>query len=136
MNKIEINEQNPSVLVCCYGTLRVGHGNYRSLLKGVSKFLGTYKTEPAFTMYGKTAGFPIVQPKGSTAIEYDLFEVDDDTVLQRLHRLEGCTGIIGHERNWYDLMEISTPKGKAYMYVQDRDRSEESIIESGNWNKR
>lgn len=133
---IKINAENPRVLLCVYGTLREGRGNWHHFLKNRSTHLGTFKTEPIFTMYGKRAGFPIVVDEGTTRIECDVFEVTNDATLQNIHQLEGCTGIPGHSRNWYDIMEIDTPFGKAYMYVQHEHLSQESIIESGNWNNR
>lgn len=134
MVKVEVNKKNKRVLIATYGTLRVGHGNYRRLLQGKATFLGTQKTAPNFTMYGKGQGFPIVVDKGNTAIEIDVFAVEDNDVLNDVHRLEGCSGIPGNERNWYDIIPIDTEYGKAYMYVMHREMRA-PVVESGNWNK-
>lgn len=131
--KVEINEENPYVLIATYGTLRLNQNNYNNILKGNSEHLGTYKSEKKFQMFGKHAGFPIVTTNGNTAIEYDLFRVTDPLTLRRLHRLEGCTGEIDNPQNWYNLLEINTEHGPAYMYVQHEQFNEEDIIESGNW---
>lgn len=133
--RVEINQQNPSALVCVYGTLRRGNGNYRSLLEGKGEYLGTFRSDPAYTMYGRRAGFPVVVDKGDTSIEYEVFKVTDRNVLENLHSLEGCSGIPGNERNWYDISPITTPVGEGWMYVMhESNRSADSIIESGNWN--
>jgi len=132
-SKVEINEKNPFVLVCVYGTLRKGEGNHR-ILENNSELLGTYKSEPTFTMYGRRRGFPIVVPKGDTSIEYEVYKVTDPTTVKRLHSLEGCTGIPGHADNWYDIMPMETPHGKGYIYVHHTHKEDEnSVIKTGNW---
>lgn len=133
MERIKASKEKP-VRIMAYGTLRNGHGNFRGYLEGRSTLLGTYETSPNFTMYN--GGFPIVIDKGETAIEYDLFEITDDDVLRSVHGLEGCTGIPGHERNWYDIKKMETPHGTAYMYVMHTAPNNREILPSGNWNKR
>lgn len=131
--RIEINEETPRVLICCYGTLRRGEGNYYAILHKNSEFLGTYETEPIFTMYGRNKGFPIVVDKGETSIQYDVFAIIDPNILNRLHHLEGCTGVPRSELNWYDIKQISTPVGTAYIYVMHTEGDPEGVISSGNW---
>ena len=131
--KVEITKDTPRVLVCVYGTLREGHHNWAYLLKNRATKLGTYKSEPGFTMYD-TGGFPIVCDRGTGTIDYEVYEVTDDAVLANLHRLEGCTGIPGDERNWYDIQPIETPHGRAYMYLQHETMDGLDVIESGDWN--
>lgn len=134
-NRIEISEERPYVLVACYGTLRLGQGNWNHILKGNSEHLGTYSTSPEYTMYGRRSGFPVVGTHGSTAITYDLFKVTDNAVVNRLHRLEGSTGIPGDDRNWYDIQPISTEHGEAFIYVQhgrDAEGHGEEIT-TGDW---
>lgn len=116
--------------VCVYGTLRRGEHNYKRILENSSIYLGTYQTDPHFTMYDNI-GFPIVITKGTTSIVYEVYEVDEN-VLQSLNRLEGCTGIPGHPENWYDLINIETPVGKGVMYVMHKEKDLQ-IIKNGDW---
>ena len=116
--------------VAVYGTLRKGEYNWARLLDGKSVYLGTYETDPIYTMYSN-GGFPIVIDKGITSITYEVYEVDDD-VLRSLNRLEGCTGVTGHPENWDDVISIETPVGKALMYVMHKEQDLE-IIENGDW---
>lgn len=136
--KVEITEQNPSVLICVYGTLRTGQGNWSWCLKDKAEYLGTFKSEPKFTMYGKHSGFPSLVPSGNTSIEYEVFKVTNKDVLKSLHGLEGCNGISGHPSNrFYDIQPMSTPVGEGWIYVRHNyDGGENSIITSGNWLKR
>lgn len=129
--------EKQSVLLACYGTLRLGHGNYSYLLSGdQSEHIGTTKTPAEYTMYGKRSGFPIVVDKGNTPIVVDIFRVTNETVLKRVHQLEGCTGVPGHKDNWYDIKEVETPLGKAWMYIQHKDFNPENVITSGDWENR
>lgn len=135
--KIEINSETPKVYIATYGTLRLNEGNWAYRLKDKSKFVGTFKTEARFTMTGKQSGFPIVYDNGDTAIEYDLFEITDNSVLSGCHSLEGCTGIPGNPNNWYDIMAIENETyGTCYMYVQHGAFNPASVIKSGNWHEK
>lgn len=129
---VEINENNPKQLLAVYGTLRLEQGNWKRLLKDKSTYKGTFETSSNFTMFGKYSGFPIVTPNGTTSIKIDVFEIEDNKVLQEVHRLEGFTGTIGDKDNWYDVMEITTPIGNAYMYIQYGEFNN-GIINTGDW---
>ncbi len=133
MQKIEINKENPSVLLCCYGTLLEGFGNYNALLKGRSTYLGTYETKPEYEMYS-TGGFPIVT-SGEHSIEIDVFEITDNETLQQVHRLEGCTGIPNDPRNWYNITNIETPHGLGWIYMQETGRGL-PIVKTRKWRTR
>lgn len=135
-NRIEINEERKDILLVAYGTLRLFRSNYSNFLENKSEFLGTFKSEPRYTMYGKQRHFPIVVDDGNTSIEYDVFRIQQDTILEKIHKLEGCTGYPGHPDNWYDIVEIETPVGTAYMYVMHGHPQGEEIIKSGNWNNK
>lgn len=126
-------------LVAAYGTLRIGNGNWRGYLQGDdrSRHLGTFKTLPMYTMYGKNSGFPMVSDIGETSIVYDLFEVYDERSLRGIDALEGCRYEQGDPRNWYDFTMIDTPYGKAKMYVMHfSDSGSREVIESGDWEDR
>lgn len=132
------NQEMKPVLISVYGTLRSGCGNHQGRLDqpGV-KFIGTTKTEPKFTMYGKNAGFPVVKREGQTSLTLEVYEVSSPQVMSKLNSLEGCTGITDHPSNWYNIVPIETEFGQAMIYVQDTyNGSKESIIESGDWMNR
>jgi len=135
-NRVEINENNPKVYLAVYGTLRTGRGNWDHFLKNKSKFLGTYQTAPSYTMH-TNGSYPIVVDKGETPITYELMEVEEANVVERIHGLEGCTsGIPGNPKNWYDIKRIHNdehPDKEIYMYMM-HEHPNLKIIESGNFN--
>lgn len=71
--------------VFVYGTLLAGESNHR-VLRG-ARLLGPARTPPAFSMFS-LGRFPGVVPRGETAIEGEVYEVDAAT-LAGLDQLEG-----------------------------------------------
>lgn len=135
--RVEINEQNPSILLVVYGTLRLNQGNWNHFLKNKSTYVGTFKTEPKYTMYGLKSGFPIVVPNGETSITCDVFSVNNPRVVASIHGLEGFRGCIGDASNWYDCQPIDTPFGKGYIYIQPNFTADRGhIIKNGDWLRR
>lgn len=118
------------MIIAAYGTLRKGWGNHRLL--ETSRFLGEYKTEPNYIMFDGI--FPIVEREGNTSIHVELYETDDQDVINRINWLEHCTGKKGHSDNWYDLEFIETEYGLAQMYVMNKGKSgRKQILENGKW---
>lgn len=130
MKRIEINNETKRVLICCYGTLRQQFHNHYLLED--SKLLGTYTSEPGFTMY-TNGNFPILSSKGTDTFEYEVYEILNPEVLEDLHRLEGCSGIPGDPRSWYDIQPLETPNGRAYIYIT-HEEMDLDVVETGNWN--
>lgn len=99
-----------------YGTLKEGHGNHRCL-NGATK-LGSFRTPANFTMY--TNGYyPAVTVGGNTSILCEVYETDDQNVIDRVNALEGFRGK-GNPNNHYDTETIETPFGAADMFVYRR----------------
>jgi len=119
-------------LFAVYGTLRKGHGNSRLFDNPESTWLGEFITKPEYTMYS-LGGFPAVAEKGNTAITCEVWETTSEDVIKNVFRLEGCTGIKGDDRNWYDFVDIETPYGIASMFTMN-ECQEKNIVEDGNWN--
>ncbi|MCK5021000.1 MAG: gamma-glutamylcyclotransferase [Candidatus Peribacteraceae bacterium] len=117
--------------VFVYGTLKVGHGNHR-LLEG-SKQLGEYTTPPKYSMYS-LGGYPGVTDEGETAIQGELYEVNDNT-FERLDMLEGYDPArVKDGRGFYDRIEIDTPEGKAWMYtITKRYVTDKQPMSEGHW---
>lgn len=114
-----------------YGTLKQGEGNNRCL--GNAKFLGEFTTKPEYTLFD--GGYPIVERGGSTAVKGELFYSENESSIQRVFDLEGCSSQIQHDKgNWYDFDKIDTPHGEAIIFVMNKGTSGRSqILNSGVW---
>ena len=128
MNNLKNQEE---VIFMVYGTLKKGWGNH-VILKD-AEFLGTFETEPNYTLYD--GGFPIVERGGSTSIKGELYKTDDKMAIARTFALEGCSSMQqGNINNWYDFDMIETPHGKAVMFVMNEQQSGRSkALTSGIW---
>ncbi|MGI0012505.1 MAG: gamma-glutamylcyclotransferase family protein [Nitrososphaera sp.] len=108
-----------------YGSLKKGFGNHGLLAISNSKFLGSAKTHPIFTMVD-FGTFPGCLINGETAIHGEVYEITDE-VLAWLDKLEG-------HPNFYRRVEISSTLGPVWMYVLSRtDFSITPIVKNGIW---
>lgn len=126
MNKEETVTEN-KVLIAVYGTLRQGFGNHR--LINNAELMGTFKTEPEFSLYN-LGGFPGLKQDGKTAVTMEVYAVNDQEA-RSVDRLEGYTP--GGDNYFYDKIDIETPWGNAGVYIYMGGVREESFIESGDY---
>ena len=114
--------------ICVYGSLRAGlHNHY---LIEDSKLLGTFTTEPIFSLY-TLGGFPGLKLVGKTGIVMEVYEVDDQTA-KRVDQLEGYN-INSKNNSFYDKIIIDTPYGEAGVYIYVSPISEDRLVERGDW---
>ncbi len=119
-------EQIKGNLYAVYGTLRRGFGNFQYHLDNeFSKYLGTIRTAPEFTLVS-LGGFPGIIPGGDQEVTVEIFEVTDPRVEKGLDRLEGYP-------SFYGKTTIETPWGEANMYTLDKRYLGRPVIESGDW---
>ena len=117
-------------LVAVYGSLRRNMHNHYAL--GKSKYIGTFNSQPIFTMYSVSGKYPAVIKEGSTSIIIEVFEAEDD-VQKKLDHLEGYSEDLDKEDNYYNKETIETPYGEAFIYYFNNDVSNFETIESGDW---
>lgn len=118
------------VLFLVYGTLKQKEGNNRVL--GESEYLGNFTTKPEYILYD--GGFPFVERGGNTAIQCEIFKATTPRDIASVFQLEGCSGIQGHETNWYDFDICDTPYGEAIIFCANKGVSGRTHkIESGLW---
>jgi gamma-glutamylaminecyclotransferase len=114
--------RRPLTRVFVYGTLMKGEPNHRLLEKAA--FIGAARTQPRFNMIS-LGGCPAILPDGTTAIDGELYDVDDET-LAHLDRLEG------HPR-YYRRTEIAVAGGRAHAYLLQGGLGFGDLIASGSW---
>lgn len=118
--------------VAVYGSLREGLHNH-GVIKG-STLLGTFESEPNYTMYSVGGSFPGLVLGGTTSVVMEVYEVTP-RVLQGVDGLEGYMGDEFPDTNFYNRILMDTPYGKAYSYIYNDDVESLHIVESGDWVK-
>lgn len=108
--------------VFLYDSLRRGQFNHDQL--GHSTFKGTCKTPNCFSLYD-LGNFPAVCPTGSTSIIGEVYAIREAT-LNHLDSLERAP-------DWYQLKQIDTDCGKAWLYYLEQPLAGAKIISSGDW---
>ena len=108
--------------VFVYGTLRRGGTNH-ALLEG-ARFLGTYVTEPQFTMI-HLGPYPGVVDGGETPIVGEVYGVTP-AEFGALDRLEDYP-------RTYTRCRIETPWGGAWIYLLRKRATRVVPIASGDW---
>lgn len=109
-------------IVFVYGTLRRGGANH-TLLR-TSRFLGSHRTAPRYTMLD-LGGCPGVVRRGRTAILGELYEVTPG-VFEAVDELEDYPRVYTRER-------IETPGGWAWIYLYRGRTAARPRVRSGDW---
>jgi gamma-glutamylcyclotransferase (GGCT)/AIG2-like uncharacterized protein YtfP len=113
---------SPLTRVFVYGTLMRAECNHRLL--GRATFVGPARTQPRFKMIS-LGGCPAILADGATAIEGELYDVDD-AMRARLDAFEG------HPRFYRRTEILIAGGGRAHAYVLQGPTTGEEIA-SGSW---
>lgn len=115
-------------LVAVYGSLMKGLYNDEFLKD--SKFIGTFVTEPIYTLID-LGSYPGLYENGTTSINMEVYEVDDHTLAD----IDGLEGYLedNQELSMYIRKTISTPFGKAFGYIYNDPIGTNEPITSGDW---
>lgn len=117
--------------VAVYGSLRKGLGNHSVL--GAGKLLGTFESQPNFTMYSVGGWYPGLVEEGTTSVIMEVYEVNDED-FKAVNHLEGFY-IEDDPSNHYNRKLMTTPFGEAYHYIYNMPTAGLKIVESGDWKK-
>lgn len=114
------------MLIFVYGTLRRGEPNHREL--GEARFVGRARTAPVYELVD-LGSFPALLEGGSTAVQGELYEVDESWV-GRLDAFEEAPEL-------YDRKPVWLEGEAALAYVMRRDVAGPAPrIPSGDWRRR
>lgn len=124
--------------VFVYGTLKNGYGNHYLLRD--SAFLGKGTTiEDHFTMFD--GGFPYVINEGRFHVRGEVYEVNNERVMESLDRLEGVpthyqrkdSSVKTDDMNIHDVtMYVAAPTTKAYITESERFAARQIIPDENN----
>lgn len=107
-----------------YGTLRKGAGLSERMQ--AFEYIGTFQSEPLYTMYD--LGCPSIAKEGTTSITGEIYRIENLVDIMPIHRMETSCG--------YALLPIKLINFNepvfAYHMKPDWDAS---IIEGGDWVK-
>jgi len=117
-------------LIAVYGSLRQGLGNH-GMIK-YEELLGTFRTEPKYSMYSIGSSFPGLKKDGTTSIVMEVYEVGDET-MDRVNMLEGYVEGGAKENNHYNSEDIDTPFGKAKLFIYNNSIDSLHLVENGDW---
>ena len=114
------------MLLFVYGTLRSGAENHAEL--NGARYAGSARTDAAYELVDFGA-YPALVEGGSTAIEGELYEVDD-AILQRLDVFEDVPVL--YERKLVSMALDAMHPVEAYVMRRERARRVPRIA-SGDW---
>lgn len=111
-----------------YGTLLSGYGNNYHL--SGQEYLGEIETEPKYTLVD-CGGFPGLVKDGETPIVGEIYEVDEECILQ-LDYLEGHVRS-NPSASLFKPIEVELADGTTATTYSFNRLSEEAVILSGSW---
>jgi gamma-glutamylcyclotransferase (GGCT)/AIG2-like uncharacterized protein YtfP len=97
------------------------------------KLIGSYSTEPDYTMYSIDDDIScVVKDNGINSIKIEVWEIDE-TTLNKLERYYNYYPEFDEYPQDYKKEEVLTPFGKVSIYFTNIEQSEKDIVISGDW---
>lgn len=125
-------EKENRILIGVYDGLREGGEAHYPYMNG-AKYVGTYYTEPEYSLYHLSRDWPGLKTNGSTSILLEIYEVSHDS-LKNIDYYEGFN-MLDPYLNIYTRISIDTPFGKCFIYEHNRLNANKPLIECGDWLK-
>jgi len=99
----------------------------------ICKLIGTYSTEPIYTMYNVDKDDScVVKESGINSIKMEIWEVDE-TTLNKIERAYNYYPAFEEYPQDYVKKEVLSPFGKVSIYFTNIEQSEKNLIISGDW---
>ncbi len=103
------------------------------LNKLTCKLIGTYSTEPIYTMYNiDNDDSCVVETDGNNSIKVEIWEINEVT-LDKIERTYNYYSDFEEYPQDYKKEEVLSPFGKIIMYFINEIKPEDKIIISGDW---
>ena len=111
--------------VFVYGTLLRGESNHHWLAG--AHYLGPWRTPARFRLFS-LGSYPVLCPGGRQAVPGEIYAVDR-AGLAALDQLEEYPA-------FYDRIQLTSPFGPVWVYVQHRVPARARLLRSGDWRRR
>jgi len=131
--ELKKSQMETKILVGIYDDYRKD-GCLNAMLSAINcKLIGSYSTEPIYTMYSvDTDDSCVVKDDGINSIKIEVWEVDE-TTLDKIEKSYSFYPEFEEYPQDYKKEEVLTPFGKVSIYFTNIEQSEENIIVSGDW---
>ena len=97
------------------------------------KLIGSYSTEPIYTMYNVDKDEScVVATDGNNSIKIEVWEVSE-SYLDKIEKTYGYYSDFEEHPQDYKKEEITSPFGKITMYFTNIEQPKENIIINGDW---
>ena len=128
-----IQGKHRGTLVALYGILRKNGSAFHDIDDEHVKHVGTYISEPKYTMYDIGSVFPAIIREGNTPITLELFSIDKLDFEDIIDEVMGYD-ILHLDTSLFTKHVIDTPFGAGFIYYYNRKiRDIDRKIESGDW---
>lgn len=120
-------------LIAIYNNYRAGGLSTKNLVLKDSKLIGTYTTEPEYTMYSleKNSDSIVVQG-GNYSIKLEVWEVTEE-ILTKIEQAHYYYEEIEDIHQHYLKKKILTPFGESIIFIYNDSCSEFKTIVNGDW---
>lgn len=97
------------------------------------KLIGTYSTEPIYTMYNiDNDDSCVVETGGNNSIKVEIWEIGE-TTLDKIERVYNYYPDFADYPQDYKKEDVTSPFGKIEMYFTNIEQPKENIVISGDW---
>jgi gamma-glutamylcyclotransferase (GGCT)/AIG2-like uncharacterized protein YtfP len=126
------SQMEKKILIGVYDDYRKD-GNLNHTFNTAScKLVGTYSTEPNYTMYSVKDEDCVVEINGNHSIKVEVWEINEST-LDKIEKHYNYYPQFEEYPQDYSKEEVLTPFGKVVMYFININQPKENIIINGDW---
>jgi gamma-glutamylcyclotransferase (GGCT)/AIG2-like uncharacterized protein YtfP len=126
------NKMEKKFLVGFYDNYRKEGDSHNVLEVNNSVLIGTYSTEPEYTMFDLEGTDCVVKDFGETSIKIEIWEVNQkvlNKVEQTYYRYEG----VQESQQVYNKLQIESPYGEILLYLYNDIIDLGEKIQNGDW---
>lgn len=127
-----LGKMEKNVLIGVYDGFRKGGKFHQTLFTYSSDTIGTYTTEPDYSMYYLGPDDCGIIENGNTSIKMEVYSISE-TTMKKLMTSYGTTEELLEKDKLYLKKEIKSPFGDISVFIYNDSVDEKSIIMNGDW---